>query len=185
MKPLELAQRALGAAGGEMLAHVTHERSLTLRFAANRPTQATAVDDLTVELAVVREGHVGRAATNSSDEASLAAWPVSRVNPSSRIVRDRQVRHFNLLDQTRAFENQVVWVSANQCGSFGRLRFPGRAKVVDPDGRILARTGARSGLALAQIDARRATATAREGLSHLLDRRPSAYAPPPGSLAPA
>jgi PmbA protein len=73
MKPLELAQRALGAAGGEMLAHVTHERSLTLRFAANRPTQATAVDDLTVELAVVREGHVGRAATNSSDEASLAA----------------------------------------------------------------------------------------------------------------
>ena len=117
--------------------------------------------------------------------ASLAAWPVSRVNPSSRIVRDRQVRHFNLLDQTRAFENQVVWASANQCGSFGRLRFPGQAKVVDPDGRVLARTGKRSGLALAQIDARRATAAAREGLSHLEDRRPGAYEPPPGSLAPA
>ena len=33
-----------------------------LRFARNRPTQATAVDDLTVELAVMVDGHLGRAA---------------------------------------------------------------------------------------------------------------------------
>jgi hypothetical protein len=57
--------------------------------------------------------------------------------------------------------------------------------IVDPDGRVPARRGIRSGLALAQIDARRATATAREGLSHLQDRRPAAYAPAPSSLAPA
>jgi len=117
--------------------------------------------------------------------ASLAAWPVSRVDPAPRIRRDRQVRHFNLLDQTRAFENQVVWASANQCGSFGRLRFPGQAKVVDPDGRILARTGIRSGMALASIDPAGAIATVRGELSHLDDRQPSAYEPPPGSLAPA
>jgi PmbA protein len=42
-----------------------------LRFAANRPTQATAVDDVTVELAVVRDGHVGRAATNRIDRQGL------------------------------------------------------------------------------------------------------------------
>ncbi|MBA3329021.1 MAG: carbon-nitrogen hydrolase family protein, partial [Solirubrobacterales bacterium] len=73
--------------------------------------------------------------------ASLAAWPVCRLRPASLTGRDRQVRHFNLLDQVRALENQVVWVSANQCGRFGRLRFPGRAKVVDPDGRVLSSTG--------------------------------------------
>jgi predicted Zn-dependent protease len=68
---LELAQRAAAAAPGEALAHVTRERSLLLRFADNRPTQSTAIDDLTIELGVVRDGHVGRAATNAADEESL------------------------------------------------------------------------------------------------------------------
>ncbi len=109
--------------------------------------------------------------------ASLAAWPVSRVEPAARPARDLQVRHFDLLDQTRAIENQVVWASANQTGRFGRLRFPGHAKVVDPDGRVLARTGTRPGLAVARIDPAHATATARGRLSHLADRQPLAYAP--------
>ncbi len=108
--------------------------------------------------------------------ASLAAWPVCRLHPSSRVRRDREVQHFNLLDQARAVENQVVWVSANQCGRLGRLRFPGQAKVVCPDGRVLAGTGSRSGLALARIDARDAVRGARLELSHLADRRPPAYA---------
>jgi len=109
--------------------------------------------------------------------ASLAAWPVSRLRPASRIRRDRQVRHFNLLDQARALENQVVWVSANQSGTLGRLRFPGQSKVVDPDGRVLASTGARPGLALARLDPRGAVAVARRELTHLADRRPYAYGP--------
>jgi predicted amidohydrolase len=117
--------------------------------------------------------------------ASLAAWPVSRIDPASRITRDRQVRHFNLLDQTRALENQVVWVSSNQTGSFGRLRFPGQAKVVDPDGNVLARTGTRPGMAIARIDPVAATAKLRDHLSHLDGRRPAAYEPPAESLAPA
>lgn len=108
--------------------------------------------------------------------ASLAAWPVCRLRPSNRVRRDREVQHFNLLDQARAVENQVVWISANQCGRLGRLRFPGQAKVVCPDGRILAGTGSRSGLALARIDARDAVRGARLELSHLADRRPPAYA---------
>jgi predicted Zn-dependent protease len=70
---LELAERALRLAGPDALALVTRERSLLLRFAANRPTQATEVEDLTVELAVVRRGHVGRAETNATDDEALAA----------------------------------------------------------------------------------------------------------------
>ena len=62
--------RSRHAAGRDALVSVARERSLLLRFAANRPTQATAVDDLTVEIAVVENGHVGRASTNgTSDEA--------------------------------------------------------------------------------------------------------------------
>jgi PmbA protein len=68
---LGLAQRAVEAARGDALAYVVRERSLTLRFADGRPTQATSIDDVSVELAVVRDGHVGRAMTNSPDAESL------------------------------------------------------------------------------------------------------------------
>jgi predicted Zn-dependent protease len=68
---LETAQLARSCLDGSGLARVVHERSLALRFAANRPTQATAINDVTVELAVVRGGHVGRAATNRVDRDSL------------------------------------------------------------------------------------------------------------------
>ena len=108
--------------------------------------------------------------------ASLSAWPICRVDPAALTRRDVQVRHFNLLDQTRALENQVVWVSANQVGRFGRLRFPGQAKVVDPRGRVLASTGARAGAAIARVDAPGVVAAARDRLSYLDDRRPLAYA---------
>ena len=68
---LELADRALRQVRGrDALVSVVRERSLLLRFAANRATQATAVDDVTVETAVVENGHVGRASTNrTGDEA--------------------------------------------------------------------------------------------------------------------
>ena len=108
--------------------------------------------------------------------ASLSAWPVCRVDPATWTRRDLQVRHFNLLDQARALENQVVWVSSNQVGRFGRLRFAGQAKVVDPRGRVLARTGFRAGTALARVDAPGVVAAARGRLSYLDDRRPLAYA---------
>ncbi len=72
-RALELAERALGAAPpGETLAKVDFERSLLLRFARSRPTQATAVDDVTVTLAVVCDGRVGTSSTNAVDDESLA-----------------------------------------------------------------------------------------------------------------
>ncbi len=110
--------------------------------------------------------------------ASLSAWAICRVDPATLMRRDVQVRHFNLLDQTRALENQVVWVSSNQVGRFGRLRFPGQSKVVDPRGRVLAKTGARAGVALARVDAPGVVAAARNRLSYLDDRRPLAYSDP-------
>jgi PmbA protein len=67
----EVAHSAAARAGRDALALVARERSLTLRFAHNRPTQSTAIDDLTVELAVLREGHVGRATTSAVDDDAL------------------------------------------------------------------------------------------------------------------
>jgi PmbA protein len=69
---LGLARRALAQASGDALATVARERSTMLRFARSRPTQATSIDDLTVEIAVLRGGHVGRAATNRIDDDALA-----------------------------------------------------------------------------------------------------------------
>jgi PmbA protein len=67
---LELADRALGLATGEAQATVIHERSLLSRFAVSRPTQATEVDDVTVSVLRVHDGHTGSADTNDvSDEA--------------------------------------------------------------------------------------------------------------------
>ncbi len=73
MNTVEIAGHAVHHAGPDSLALVARERSLMMRFAANAPTQATSVEDLTVEIAVLRSGHVGRASTNGIDEDSLVA----------------------------------------------------------------------------------------------------------------
>jgi N-carbamoylputrescine amidase len=108
--------------------------------------------------------------------ASMAAWPACRESNTRRLGRDVQTRHFNVLDQARAVENQVVWVSANQVGKLGRLRFPGQAKVVSPEGNVLATTRSRRGVAMAGVDLAGAVSAARTAISHLGDRRPHAYA---------
>jgi len=108
--------------------------------------------------------------------ASMAAWPACREANTRRLGRDLQTRHFNVLDQARAVENQVVWVSANQVGKLGRLRFPGQAKVVSPDGNVLATTRSRRGMAVANVDTQAVLNTERTRISHLGDRRPQAYA---------
>ncbi|HEV7847580.1 MAG TPA: metallopeptidase TldD-related protein [Thermoleophilaceae bacterium] len=68
----EVAGRAAAHGGAAAFAHVTREHSLMLRFAAGRPTQSTAIDDLTIEIAVPFRGQVGRASTNAVDERALA-----------------------------------------------------------------------------------------------------------------
>lgn len=107
--------------------------------------------------------------------ASLSAWPLCRRDPARRIAADSQTRHFNLLDEARALENQVVWVSSNLTGKIGPLRFLGQAKVVGPDGAVLARTGGRPGAAVAEVSPREAIAAERGWISHLEDRATEAY----------
>jgi predicted Zn-dependent protease len=69
---LDLAERALGhLGGGEAQATVVRERSLFSRFARSRPTQATSVDDTTVMLLRVHDGHTGAASTNDHSDEGL------------------------------------------------------------------------------------------------------------------
>ena len=106
----------------------------------------------------------------------LAAWPVDRHAPARRIRDDRQARHFAVVDQARAVENQIFVASSNQTGAWGPLRFLGGAQVVDPDGAVLARCRARPGIAVADADLEELRRS-REIIDHLADRRPDAYDP--------
>ncbi|MCG8916914.1 carbon-nitrogen hydrolase family protein [Actinokineospora sp. PR83] len=105
----------------------------------------------------------------------VSAWPGSATNPDPDLNRDRWKRRFDLFDRARALENQVVWLSANQSGTFGSLRFVASAKVVDPGGEVLADTGVTEGVAVAEVDVALALENARRSMGHLRDRRPEAY----------
>jgi len=108
----------------------------------------------------------------------VSAWPGSRTNAAADLAEDRWKRRFDLFDRARALENQIVWLSANQAGSFGSLRFVGSAKVVDPGGDVLADTGVPAGMAIAELEVAKSLETARRSMGHLRDRRPSAYTYP-------
>ena len=107
--------------------------------------------------------------------ASLSAWPASRTDPAPVLAEDRWTRRFDLFDQARALENQVVWAAANQAGRFGNMQFVGRAKVVGPGGDVLASTGTSAGTAVARVDVEAVVGQARRAMFHLRDRRPDAY----------
>ncbi|MEV7086231.1 carbon-nitrogen hydrolase family protein [Streptomyces sp. NPDC093085] len=105
----------------------------------------------------------------------VSAWPGARTQAVTDLAEDRWKRRFDLFDRARALENQIVWLSANQAGTFGSLRFVGSAKVVDPGGEVLAATGVGPGMAVAELDVARALETARRAMGHLRDRRPETY----------
>jgi predicted amidohydrolase len=107
--------------------------------------------------------------------ACLSAWPASITNQAPKLAQDRQSRLFDLYDCARAAENQIVVVSSNQTGAVGGMRFLGQAKVVGPAGNILARTWAKAGLAVAELDVAAEIAAARRVLSHLTELRPETY----------
>jgi N-carbamoylputrescine amidase len=105
----------------------------------------------------------------------VSAWPTSRTNEAADLAADRWTQRFNLFDQVRALENQIVWLSANQSGTFGSLRFVASAKVVGPGGEVLATTGTRAGMAVAELDVAAELAAARRSMAHLSNRRPETY----------
>jgi N-carbamoylputrescine amidase len=105
----------------------------------------------------------------------MSAWPAARTNATPDLADDRWTRRFDLFDRARALENQVLWVSANQSGTFGSLRFVASAKVVDSGGDVLASTGTSGGTAYATVDLAGMLGAARGGMFHLRDRRPDTY----------
>jgi predicted amidohydrolase len=107
--------------------------------------------------------------------ACISAWPASRTASAGDLAEDRWKRRFDIFDQARALENQVVWVASNQAGTFGSLRFVGSAKVVGPGGDVLAGTGTAAGVAYATVDVEDVLHTARRAMFHLRDRRPELY----------
>jgi nitrilase len=107
--------------------------------------------------------------------ACLSAWPASVTDRASRLPQDRQSRLFDLYDSARAAENQIVWVSSNQTGVMGGLRFLGQAKIVGPGGDVLAKTWSKGALAVAEIDVAAEIARSRRMLHHLDERVPSSY----------
>lgn len=107
--------------------------------------------------------------------ACLSAWPTSITNRAPRMAQDRQSRLFDLYDQARAAENQVVLASSNQTGAMGGMRFLGQSKVVGPGGDILARTFGKAGLAVAEIDVSAEIDRAQRVLRHLDELRFDAY----------
>lgn len=107
--------------------------------------------------------------------ACVSAWPASRTATGVPLADDRWTHRFNLFDRARALENQIVWVAANQTGTFGSLRFVGNAKVVGPGGDVVAGTGVEPGLAVATVDLAEVLGTARRSMFHLRDRRPGLY----------
>lgn len=107
--------------------------------------------------------------------ACISAWPASRTASGESLAEDRWTKRFNIFDQARGLENQIVWLAANQTGTFGSLRFVGNAKVVAPGGDIVATTGVDAGLAVASFDVEEALTTSRRAMFHLRDRRPELY----------
>lgn len=105
----------------------------------------------------------------------MSAWPGSATDPAPDLTQDRWKRRFDLFDRARALENQIVWLSANQSGTFGSLRFVGSAKIVDPGGEVVADTGVTAGMAVASLDVRQVVDNARRSMGHLRDRQPHTY----------
>jgi predicted Zn-dependent protease len=66
-----IAERALAHTRGAAQVTVNHERSLLSRYARSRPTQATAIDELSVEITAWKDGVIATAETNSAGDDSL------------------------------------------------------------------------------------------------------------------
>jgi len=113
----------------------------------------------------------------------VSAWPGSRTNAPENLEDDRWKHRFDIFDTARALENQIVWLSANQSGNFGSLRFVASSKIVGPGGEVLAGTGVAPGLAVASVDLDAALEQARRSMGHLRDRRPAAYSPPAAAVS--
>jgi predicted amidohydrolase len=70
----------------------------------------------------------------------IANWPIKRD------------RHWVMLLQARAIENQAYVVGVNRCGQDPKYTYSGRSMIVDPHGNLLNEMGNEEGLINAEID---------------------------------
>lgn len=91
-----------------------------------------------------------------------AQWPEARKD------------HWLKLIQARAIENQLYFICANRTGTESSLDFPGGSVIADPSGELLAKAGAKSGVAAATIDLEMIE-TARKTIPCMQDRRDDIY----------
>ena len=88
----------------------------------------------------------------------VANWPAPRR------------RHWQVLLQARAVENQAYVVGVNRVGSGGGLDYAGDSMIVDPMGEVLASAAGGDAMLLCDVDAR-VVAQTRERFRFLQDRR--------------
>ncbi len=70
----------------------------------------------------------------------MAHWPLSRI------------RHWDILLQSRAIENQTYFCAVNSCGQSGKDIFGGHSAVISPDGEVILRGSNDEELLVAEID---------------------------------
>lgn len=86
---------------------------------------------------------------------------------------------YDTFDRARAMENQTYFISSNQIGICGVSDYFGHSNIVSPEGRIVASTGYKEGIAYFETkNIEEDIFWGKEhfaGLNFLKDRRPSAY----------
>lgn len=70
----------------------------------------------------------------------IASWPTQRVE------------HWLALLTARAIENQAYVLAVNRCGADPRNHYPGRSRIIDPQGRILSDAGDGDHVIAAPVD---------------------------------
>jgi len=88
----------------------------------------------------------------------IASWP------------DARKRHWHILLQARAVENQFYVVGVNRIGQGGGLTYSGGTVIYDPLGNIIAEGGNREGLIIGDVDSAK-VAEVRSAMPFLKDRR--------------
>lgn len=86
----------------------------------------------------------------------------------------RRVAAWLLLARARAVENELFVAACNRTDCTGEGVFPGRSRIVDPWGKVLAEGSDQEELVIAQADLREIR-RARRYLTVFSDRRPEAY----------
>jgi len=108
------------------------------------------------------------------------AWPLMSIG--SDLKTDHLKRWYDLADCMRAAENQVWYIASNQIGTAPKSEhdFLGHSRIIDPYGIILADTGYKEDIVMAEIGVQQGLIEYRAtifggGYNFYLDRKPQLY----------